>query len=165
MELFEWFKGVGAFIGILTGASVVWDKIAKETPVCYLRADALYPNSSNKRVYLAVQNRSNWPLLICWEGGSERNPLSLSAGSDTRAIVTALVKGKITVVVPGNNSVDLALLKTSTFAGLPGEAKIKLKVRWKYVQRSLWPFRRGLSATITKSDFLQLLDEKDSIVD
>lgn len=164
-EFWEVVKGVGALVGLLTGAFVVWERVLKESPLAFIIARPLLPGGMTNGAYLHIANRSPRPLLVSWRSGILNHQFGLASDHSTRAIVHSMLPGERTQVVEGNETADFVLLKPNNFSEIAPNNIIDVDVHWSFAQPILWQHPRRLNVRITKRAFLLLLNERDEWAD
>jgi hypothetical protein len=158
--VWEFIKGVGAVVGLVTGGFVLWERLIREKPQAFLVSVPLIPGSVNMAAKLRIINRSVRPILISWKSGVNGSGFRIAKGDSTRAIVAAQLPGDRCQAVAGNETIDLVLLEPSRLADLDGDSIIETEVFWQFAQPQIWKWPRRLPVKITKADYLRLLEKK-----
>lgn len=156
--VWEFIKGVGAIVGLVTGCFVLYERLIRDKPLAFLVSSPLIPGSVNTVAKLRVINRSVRPILVSWKSG-DLTGFRIAKGNSTRAIVAATVAGDRCQAVAGNETIDLVLLEPSGLADLDADSIIETEVFWQFAQPQIWQRPRRLPVRIKKADYARLLEQ------
>ncbi|GHD07694.1 hypothetical protein ACFOEZ_04115 [Tianweitania populi] len=158
-EFWEVVKGIGAVVGLLTGAFVVWDRSMRHYPFAVVTARPMIPNGMNYHALLFIENPSPRPIILEWKNGAGPGQLRVAVDNSARGIIKSILEGRSTLVLDQKSTVELVLLKPSDYAELPADQTVTYEIGWQYAQPSLYKPKRHLRGGIAKRDLQTLLRE------
>lgn len=131
--IWETAKGIGAIIGLATGAFVVWDRFYRMTPTAVVVVRPLIPGGIPKATYLQVRNRADRPILVSWQNGQREFSFGIAKDHSTRSIVASFVGGRETIVIDADAQKRLSspptAFRISHRSGQPDRMRSVLAVR------------------------------------
>ena len=161
--IWEALQGIGALVGLVTGAFVFYEHLTRHSPVAYVIAKPLVAGGSGRVLFLRVENPSVWPIFIRWPSGITKNEFRIGRDSSTRGVIEALIDGKRVGVVDGKSVRDFVLLLPNNFDGMSMDGMIETAVRWRFAQTRLWKPDRKMHVRMTKEDVVFLQDERPNL--
>ena len=150
--------GVGAVIGLLTGAYVLLERWTKDYPSVFIFAKPL-SDFGRRSLYLRVANRSERPILVTMSGRPQPGQFRVARDHSTHAILVALYHEENTYGIDGKTEVDMPLMMPN---GVNDDAyemdsSIEMVVRWRYAQPILLQGDRKIRVTSSKRNLRALL--------
>lgn len=158
-DLWEFIKGFGALIGLMTGAFVLWERVVKDRPVAFIIREQHGPNAHSTSK-LRIINRSQRPVLIWWQYCSGPHAFMIAKGTNDREIITALHSGEAAQIIDGNTTLDLPLYPPDRLNEIEPDNVIETTLRWSFVQPIIWQHPRNISVRIKKRAYQALLGEE-----
>lgn len=163
--VWEFIKGLGALVGLATGAFVLWERVFRDRPLATIVPAPLIPGSATIVARLRIVNRTVRPVLIFWQSADDGNRFRVSRSTSIKSIIEAAIPGDRCQVVQGEASIDLELFKPPRMDHIDDDNIIEAEVYWQFAQPVLWQRPRRLPVRIKKSAFLRLLEERDDADD
>jgi hypothetical protein len=148
MSLLQIFQTVGAAVGLVTGAFVVYDRLLRFRPFVSIYTD-LDSGGAKAWPYLRVTNNAPFDIFVD-DIVIKPRLIGLSQQTTVRAIVDVLTDAKITAVIQSGESAYFHIIEKPKAADTPDRTddRIKIKVHW---YRSMPSFIRPLASTIVTS--------------
>lgn len=156
VEFWEFIKGTGALVGLATGAFVLQERLSKDAPIMFI-VGLPYSIQGTLFPYLRVVNQSRRPMVLSWAVGVRRHEFTLRTNNSTRAIISSLMPGHMSMIVSGNTETDLPLSNPTNFNEISFDNAIELNVTWQLAQPIIYQRPRKKRIVIVKKTYELLL--------
>ncbi len=157
--IWDTLTGVGAVIGILTGAFVLWDRMFRFSPTAVVVTKPLIEGGMNMGIYLRLKNPSERPVLITWENG-EPGCFRIADDHSTKEIVHAAIGGRRTIAVDPGTERNLGLLQPGDYSEINLDNRIEARIWWRFAQPQVWQRDRRIPVSIPKRS-LAIMSSED----
>jgi hypothetical protein len=138
--LLQAFQLVGAALGILSAAFIIYDRLARSRPIFALHVK-LGTSRSENHLYVRIVNEVEEDLIV--ENFRIDPPiLGLSEDDQIRSIVAAQLQDVRTLIVPPRGSATYALIILGAATGRDSEP-VLISAEWR-VTRHPWPWKRSV---------------------
>ena len=158
--IWDAMQGIGALVGLITGAFVFREHLYRHTPVAYFVPKPLIVEGMHRELFLRIQNRSEWPIFLSWSSGIVQNEFRIARSNSSRGVVEALLDGERVVVLNGNEVRDFDVVNPGNFDTMPLDATIEVTFQWRFAQEKLFKRKRKIVCRLQKRDALLLVDEQ-----
>jgi hypothetical protein len=159
--LWEVIKTIGSIVGMITGLFVVWDRFFRNEPSAFIVAYPLIPGGKQKGAYVRVMNHSERPIIVSWPKGSQPNAIRIALSSSETDVRGVLNGGRIATVIDGKQELLLPLLKPNNWESIEEAGTARVVIKWRFVQRRIWPFDRSIRVSIKKRSWKTIVNETD----
>ena len=152
------FQTVGAALGFLSTALILWDRYIRNRPYVRLRSKAIV-EGGNRYLYADFVNPRSLPLVVRAKAGM--NNLSAVLDHNTGSMIAKFMDVDVSFSVDAHSERELVVIKPGGYDSLPAQHVLTLALEW-------WPLQtpfpslpgRRINTSIRKDRLDILLEDK-----
>jgi hypothetical protein len=156
-QVFQIFQTLGALFGVLSAAFVVWDRLVSQFPTAIMIGAPL-GGFGQRASYLRITNRSDRPILLWFDTTDDASQFRIAIDHSARSIISSVMRGTTIFTLDPKEERDFPVINSPNFVETHIDSQIEARLRWRFAQPILWRAERRLVVSITKRDYLALID-------
>ena len=153
----QFFQTLGAVFGVLSAAFVVWDRLVSQFPTAIMIGAPL-DGFGRRSSYLRIANRSERPILLWFDTTDDASQFRIAIDHSPRSIISSVIRGTTVFTLYPKEVRDFPVIRSPNFAETHIDGQIEARLRWRFAQPILWRAERRLVVSITKRDYLALVE-------